>query len=86
MYNCTSVNFLSLLGEFMNWHDISSNIFVIRKEDVFALYLCGLTIFEKENLKNSPCIVIEKYDQSGLSHPFLGMGPGPLELGKIASL
>ena len=21
----------------------------------------------------------------GLSHPFLGMGPGPLELGKIAS-
>ena len=21
---------------------------------------------------------------SGLSHPFLGMGPGPLELGKIA--
>ena len=22
---------------------------------------------------------------SGLSHPFLGMGPGPLELGKIAS-
>ena len=22
---------------------------------------------------------------SGLSHSFLGMGPGPLELGKIAS-
>ena len=22
---------------------------------------------------------------AGLSHPFLGMGPGPLELGKIAS-
>ena len=22
---------------------------------------------------------------TGLSHPFLGMGPGPLELGKIAS-
>ena len=22
---------------------------------------------------------------SGLSHPFLGMGPGPFELGKIAS-
>ena len=21
---------------------------------------------------------------AGLSHPFLGMGPGPLELGKIA--
>ena len=22
---------------------------------------------------------------AGLSHPFLGMGPGPLELGKISS-
>ena len=22
---------------------------------------------------------------TGLSHPFLGMGPGPLELGRIAS-
>ena len=25
------------------------------------------------------------FDMTGLSHPFLGMGPGPLELGKIAS-
>ena len=27
-----------------------------------------------------------KSNTTGLSHPFLGMGPGPLELGKIASL
>ena len=26
-----------------------------------------------------------KIATTGLSHPFLGMGPGPLELGKIAS-
>ena len=28
--------------------------------------------------------VTEKY-RSGLSHPFLVMGPGPLELGKLAA-
>ena len=28
---------------------------------------------------------IALFKASGLSHPFLGMGPGPLELGKIAS-
>ena len=26
-----------------------------------------------------------RYFLAGLSHPFLGMGPGPLELGKLAA-
>ena len=25
------------------------------------------------------------HENAGLSHPFLGMGPGPLDLGKIVS-
>ena len=29
--------------------------------------------------------VVQNQQHPGLSHPFLGMGPGPLELGKIAS-
>ena len=28
---------------------------------------------------------VYKFVGSGLSHPFLGIGPGPLELGKIVS-
>ena len=32
-----------------------------------------------------PCKQGKPRAATGLSHPFLGMGPGPLELGKIAS-
>ena len=32
-----------------------------------------------------PYKITPKFSSPGLSHPFLGMGPGPLELGKIAS-
>ena len=27
----------------------------------------------------------KQFGTSGLSHPFLGMGPGPMELGKLAA-
>ena len=39
-------------------------------------YLNALTL-----VKRWPCVMAT----TGLSHIFLGMGPGPLELGKIAS-
>ena len=51
------------------------------QKSTLSLYLSPKTILQVSYRYR---VIIELYN-TGLSQPFLGMGPGPLELGKIAS-
>ena len=43
--------------------------------------------FRKKNIGEIRVKYVQKAasEKTGLSHPFLGMGPGPMELGKLAA-